>query len=124
MNPRPTVLETAALPTELHSYAQRPLKTATLLRLAVLGVLAATRTVLPQLQTSRRVLLVLAGGVVPLFAVRARHPDDQSIVLSHNLPASQMRVSADAPAKPPMGVEPMTPFLPRKCATAALGRRD
>src|SRR5205085_766111 len=87
-----------------------------LLRFPVHAVDPALRAVLPQLQPRRRVLLVLRGGVVALFALRARHPDDDPVVLSH--------VSYPfAAGKPPMGIEPMTPFLPRRCSTSELGRR-
>src|SRR5688572_534535 len=81
---RPPLYQLSYTPTPPRSPACDP---GDLLGLAVLSVLPAARTVLPQLQASRGVLLVLAGGVVPLLAVRARHPDDQSIVLSHNLPS-------------------------------------
>jgi len=76
-NPRPVVLETTALPAELYPYARGvtlPLD----LRLAMRGVLAAPAAELPQGEPVRVVLLILGGRVVALFALRTRHPDDDS----------------------------------------------
>ena len=55
-----------------------------LFRFPVRRVMPAQAAELLQLQPIRVVPLVLRGRVVPLFAVRTRHPDDQPIFLRHD----------------------------------------
>src|SRR6187402_1468750 len=73
-NLQPLVLETSALPVELHP------SDVALLRLPVQRVLPAARAELVQLEPPRVVLLVLAGAVRALLARRARQGDDWSIL--------------------------------------------
>src|SRR5918997_3154994 len=69
-NLQPLVLETSALPIELHPSGRR-----SLLRLPVQLVLPAARAELVQLQAPRVVLLVLPRAVRALLAVGARQRD-------------------------------------------------
>ena len=81
MNPQPLVLETSALPVELHPY-RRP--SPCLLRFPVQRVLPASRAELVELHPARVVSLVLAGAVRALLADGARQRDHGSILcLSH-----------------------------------------
>src|SRR5947208_2541205 len=97
-----------------------------LLRLPVRRVVAAAGAELLELQAVRVVPLVLGGRVVPLLAVLARHPDDDPVFLRHRSyvlpPAGASPAPRTAKMEPPMGFEPMTPILPRWCATTAPGR--
>src|SRR5919112_5248170 len=80
-NLQPLVLETSALPIELHP-SGRP----RLLRLPVQLVLPAARAELVQLHAPRVVSLVLARAVRALFADGARQRDHGSVLgLGHGL---------------------------------------
>lgn len=96
-NPQPLVLETSALPIELHPCGPMgsPPTWPPLLRLAMECVHATARAELVQLQPRGVVSLVLPGAVRPLAARRARQRDHRSILcLRHQ---SLTSISRDAP---------------------------
>lgn len=109
MNPQPTVLETVALPIELHPCARPSLDLAFLVR----RVLAAETAVLRDLQLLLVGLLVLRRRVVPALALAARQADQVS---RHRflrfLAAPAARPGSPFRPRPGDGVERETGFEP------------
>src|SRR5205807_1210644 len=114
-----------------HPYGRSPLSRGPRgldLFLPVRRMLVATRAELPEIQTARIVPLILRRGIGLFLALGARQVQlDTVFGLRHlsGLPSQPRQIPRcrDALPRPPMGFEPMTPILPRWCATTAPQRQ-
>ena len=81
-NPRPAVLETAALPTELYPYVRLSIPDENLFIFTMQRMLAtsATGTVFFQFHATLAMLTMLRGSVVSTTTLGAGHSDDDTSV--------------------------------------------
>ncbi len=92
-----------------------------LLRLFVHDVFANNRIVLPQFQTSRGCAAILER-VIHVTALRAAELHQNTITFFSHVTTVTLQLFKNSDLEPPMGFEPMTTSLPRKCSTPELGR--
>jgi hypothetical protein len=120
LNPRPTDLETVALPVELHSCINTGL-----FGFFIQHMLANKRVILTQFQPGCGRTAVLEC-VIHMTAFRTLHLDQNAIAFFRHLSPSITKPLLAALLlfyKPSMGLEPMAFPLPRECSTTELRRR-